>query len=73
MRDRGPGKAERDPILSWRIERLRDAGFTARLAQRIARSADYDLHELLALTDRGCPADLAARITAPLEHVPEKG
>jgi hypothetical protein len=33
----------------------------------MARDNRYDLHALLELTDRGCPAELAARILAPLE------
>ena len=56
-----------DRVLTWRIDRLRDAGCSAGLADRLARHAGYDLHALLELTDRGCPAGLAARILAPLE------
>jgi hypothetical protein len=55
-----------DPVVIWRIERLRDAGFSAPLAGTLARDARYDVHALLELTDRGCPAELAARILAPL-------
>ena len=55
-----------DPVVAWRIDRLRDAGFSARLADTVARDARYDVHALLELTDRGCPAELAARILAPL-------
>lgn len=55
-----------DPVVAWRIGRLRDAGFSARLAVALARDARYDVHALLELTDRGCPAELAARILAPL-------
>jgi hypothetical protein len=58
--------AARGSVHAWRVERLRDAGFPPALARTIAGSAGYDLHELLELTDRGCPAELAARITAPL-------
>jgi hypothetical protein len=54
-------------ILAWRIERLREAGFPDPLAGLVARDARYDLHELLGLVDRGCPAELAARILAPLD------
>jgi len=45
----------------------REAGFASRLADRLGRDVRYDLHALLELTDRGCPAALAARILAPLE------
>jgi hypothetical protein len=54
-------------IVAWRIERLRDVGCSARLAEVLARDSRYDLHALLELVDRGCPPELAARILAPLE------
>jgi hypothetical protein len=57
-----------DRVLAWRIERLREAGFAAALAESVALNTGYDLHELLELIDRGCPAELAARILAPLEN-----
>ena len=66
-------KRELDPaaqpgrVVAWRIERLREAGFPARLAETLARDTRYDVHALLELTDRGCPAELAARILAPIE------
>ena len=53
-------------IVSWRRRQLVDAGFPAVLAARIARDADYDLHALIELVERGCPPRLAARILAPL-------
>ena len=56
-----------DHVLAWRVERLRAAGCSARLADVVAHDRRYDLHELLELIDRGCPAELAARILAPLE------
>lgn len=61
-----------EPVVAWRIDRLRDAGFSAPLAGAVARDARYDVHALLELTDQGCPAELAARILAPLidEYVP---
>ena len=48
--------------------RLREAGFSAQLADTLARDCAYDLHALLNLVDRGCPAALAARILAPLDE-----
>ena len=59
---------ELEPVVVWRIGRLRDAGFSAPLADVVARDARYDVHALLELTDRGCPAELAARILAPLDE-----
>jgi hypothetical protein len=37
------------------------------MAERIALDGAYDIHALLELVDRGCPAELAVRILAPLE------
>jgi hypothetical protein len=56
---------DREPVVNWRIDRLRDAGFPVRLACTVARDTRYDVHTLLELADRGCPAELAARIIAP--------
>jgi hypothetical protein len=57
-----------DPIVLWRMSRLEEAGFTARLAAALARDSAYDLHALLELVDRGCLPELAARIVAPLDR-----
>jgi hypothetical protein len=54
-----------DHVLVWRVERLRAAGCSPGLADAVAHDGRYDLHELLELIDRGCPAELAARILAP--------
>ena len=51
----------------WRAGRLREAGFEPDLADALARDCAYDLHAVLELVDRGCPAELAARILAPLD------
>lgn len=59
--------AAADSVVLWRASRLRDAGFSAQLADTLARDCAYDLHAVLELVDRGCPADLAARILAPLD------
>ena len=55
---------------AWRIELLREAGFSPTLADSVARDPRYDLHGLLELVDRGCPADLAVRILAPIDSEP---
>ena len=49
----------------WRETVLVHAGFAEALARRLAADAEYDLHELLNLVDRGCSPELAARILAP--------
>jgi hypothetical protein len=56
-----------DGVVAWRIARLRSAGCSTPLAHSLAHDTRYDLHELLELIDRGCPAELAARILAPLD------
>ena len=56
-----------DPVVLWRTTRLREAGFSPQLADTLARDCAYDLHAVLRLVDRGCPAELAARILAPLD------
>jgi hypothetical protein len=53
--------------VSWRVRCLRNAGFDASQATRIACDTAYDLHALLELVDRGCPPHLAVRILAPLD------
>jgi hypothetical protein len=54
-------------VVTWRTDRLVAAGLSATLARPIAANCGYDIHALLSLIDRGCPAELAARIIAPLE------
>ncbi len=49
------------------MARLRAAGCHRPLAEQLARDTRYDLHALLSLVDRGCPAEVAARIVAPLD------
>jgi hypothetical protein len=55
-------------VVTWRTERLINAGVPAALARSIAADCGYDLHMLLSLIDRGCPAGLAVRIIAPLNE-----
>jgi hypothetical protein len=50
---------------------LVQAGFTDAAARELTHDPRINLHELLALVDRGCPPDLAARILAPLDDEPE--
>lgn len=52
-------------VQAWRRCRLLEAGFPAQLAEGVAADSRFDLHALLQLIDRGCPAELAVRITSP--------
>ena len=56
-----------DRVFDWRVRRLELAGFPTVIAERLARTGEIDLHELLKLLDRGCPPHLAVRILAPLD------
>ena len=53
-------------VEAWRRCRLREAGFSAELADEVASDPRFDLHALLQLVDSGCPPELAVRILAPL-------
>ena len=59
--------AEGVQLLTWRRDRLVAAGFPLPLASRIARDPRYDVHAVIELAARGCPADLAVRIVTPLD------
>jgi hypothetical protein len=64
---RGSYRGEPNPLVAWRAERLRVAGFDDALARSVAGDCGFDIHALLELVDRGCPPQLAARIVSPLE------
>lgn len=55
-------------VVAWRRCRLLEAGFPEDLADRLAAESDIDMHELLALVDRGCSPVLAVRILSPLRR-----
>ena len=60
---------ESSEVVSWRRDRLVEAGVPLLLASRAARDGRYDVHALIDLVERGCPAELAVRILAPLEEL----
>jgi hypothetical protein len=53
-------------VVAWRRRRLADSGFPPPLAAQLAGDPRFDLHALIDLVERGCPPELAVRITAPL-------
>jgi hypothetical protein len=61
-------KTESESVIDWRTERLAEAGLPMRLAHEVAADSAYDLHSVIGLLDRGCPAELALRILAPLDR-----
>jgi hypothetical protein len=56
-------------LVAWRRELLVEAGFPPALAVRLACDDRWDLHALIDLVERGCPALLAVRVLAPLDDV----
>ena len=61
------GRVPTSDVEAWRLRRLVDAGFPLSLSLELAATPGVDLHALLALLDRGCPPELAARILAPID------
>jgi hypothetical protein len=59
-------------VLTWRRQRLLEVGFPWALADQLAHGR-VDLHEILALVDRGCPPELAAAILKPIETQDRSG
>ena len=55
-------ETEIERIERWRREELERAGFPIEAAAEIATRLDIDLHWAVELIERGCPADIAARI-----------
>ena len=55
-------ETEIERIERWRREELERAGYPAEAASEIASRLDIDLHQAVGLLERGCPADIAARI-----------
>lgn len=55
-------------VVAWRARRLAEAGLSREMAEAVATDCSYDLHALLELVDRGCPAELGLRILAPLDR-----
>ena len=55
-------------IVTWRRDQLVRSGFSLSLAALVAWDQRYDIHRLIELVERGCDAELAVRILAPLEE-----
>ncbi len=51
-----------DAVLEWRFDELERAGYDSLSALRLALAVAVDLTQARALTRRGCPPVLAARI-----------
>ena len=53
---------EIERVERWRQEALERAGYAPDVAAALAARHDIDLHAAVELVERGCPADIAARI-----------
>jgi hypothetical protein len=57
-----PVGTEHVRVLSWRVERLIDAGYDGETALVIGLDERIDLHRAVSLLRAGCPPDTALRI-----------
>jgi hypothetical protein len=55
-------ETELDRVERWRTAELMRVGFPGDDAVALAARLDVDLHEAVALVQRGCPPELAIRI-----------
>jgi tRNA splicing endonuclease len=55
-------RATDDKVVAWRREQLRRAGCRRFEAEVLAREFQVDLHEAVALLERGCPSRIALEI-----------
>jgi hypothetical protein len=54
--------ATHDEVVAWRREQLRRAGCRRFEAEVLARELRVDLHDAVALLERGCPSRIALNI-----------
>ena len=54
--------ASHDEVVAWRREQLTRAGCRRFEAEVLARELRVDLHEAVALLERGCPPKIALEI-----------
>ena len=55
-------ETELERVERWRTAELMRVGFDGEDAVALAVRSDVDLHEAIALVERGCPPELAVRI-----------
>ncbi len=55
-------QATHDEVVAWRREQLGRAGCRRFEAEVLARELRVDLHEAVALLERGCPSRIALEI-----------
>jgi hypothetical protein len=49
-------------VTKWRLDQLREAGYSDAVAARLAARTDIDLHVAVDLMRAGCPVEVALRI-----------
>lgn len=59
--DKAPTERDLD-VVSWRFDRLTDAGYPTDVALMLAERSDIDLHRACALIERGATIHEAIRI-----------
>ena len=55
-------ESESERVVRWRAEALARAGYEADAARELSARLDIDLHRAIALLERGCSPEIAARI-----------
>ena len=55
-------ESESERVVRWRAEALARAGYEPDAARELAARLDIDLHHAIALLERGCSPETAARI-----------
>ena len=54
--------AESERVTAWRACEMIRAGYEPQVAVELAEQPEVDLHLAVELVERGCPAELAAKI-----------
>lgn len=55
-------RRDAEEVLSWRFERLLEAGYDAPTASALAKRVEIDLHLAVRLVSNGCPPATAVSI-----------
>jgi hypothetical protein len=57
-----PRESEHERVERWRADMLERAGYSTAQAAELAGRTDVDLHEAIALVERGCSPEVALDI-----------
>lgn len=56
------GRGDEELVFDWRLGELMRAGYPLTIAEKVAAAAHVDLHQAIALLERGCAPETAAKI-----------